>query len=462
MRMPLALLLLVPAVPVLAQRGAPDAGEPADVGLPRPPRRVPGLIHPRAPGPLGIPPAREASGTAWQPDVTPAYLFHGPAGRGALLITGNVFVHYIEAQSERGDGSFGSINWLRVVGRGPLAGGELELRGMLSLEPFTLGDCGYPDLLATGGLCEELGLLHDRQAPRDLFMEAALSYSRPFDESLAWEVYGGVAGEPALGPVPYPHRISSLINPIAPIGHHGLDSTRTASGVLTVGLFGPRWKVEGSLFDSRAPDADRLDLDLDVPDSYAGRVWLVPVDHWAVQASLGRLDEAATNAPAEARDDVLRASASATGLYPFGALSYWTATAAWGRNVELRDDTATDAFLLETTLDLEERDVVFGRLEVVQKTGRDLALGEPMLDDSIFRVAKAQFGYVRQIGPVADLLPGLGGSMSVGFLPRGLERFYGARRPVGWAVFAVVRPARLEQVEDEMDGAVPHEAVFGP
>ena len=44
------------------------------------------------------------------------------------------------------------------------------------------------------------------------------------------------AGEPALGPAGFPHRVSSMLNPVAPISHHWLDSSHISFGVVTAGL----------------------------------------------------------------------------------------------------------------------------------------------------------------------------------------------------------------------------------
>jgi hypothetical protein len=49
---------------------------------------------------------------------------------------------------------------------------------MVSLEPWTIRGCGYPDLLASGELCGG-EVIHDRQHPHDLVMELAAVYDRP-------------------------------------------------------------------------------------------------------------------------------------------------------------------------------------------------------------------------------------------------------------------------------------------
>ena len=45
--------------------------------------------------------------------------------------------------------------------------------------------------------------------------------------------YGAIAGEPALGPVAFPHRNSAMADPLATLGHHWMDSTHITFGVLT-------------------------------------------------------------------------------------------------------------------------------------------------------------------------------------------------------------------------------------
>lgn len=107
-------------------------------------------------------------------------------------------------------------------------------------------------------------------------MELAANYRRRSRKALPSNSTAVPAGEPALGPPAYPHRISALPNPIAPIGHHWLDATHISFGVATAGLYGRTWKIEGSLFNGRERDENRYDLDLGALDSYSGRIWLSP------------------------------------------------------------------------------------------------------------------------------------------------------------------------------------------
>ena len=212
-------------------------------------------------------PSREASGTAWLPDETPMYAVSRTLAGWNVMIHGAVFGQFLYEPGEKHrTGGFASrqassVNWLMVMGRRRVGDGRVGLRAMASIEPWTVSDCGFINLLATGERCEG-DTIHDRQHPHDLFMEFAADYDRPLGGSLRWQIYAGLAGEPALGPAAFPHRVSSMPNPVAPITHHWLDSSHITFGLITTGLYQPRWKAEMSVFNGREPDAQRADLDL--------------------------------------------------------------------------------------------------------------------------------------------------------------------------------------------------------
>jgi hypothetical protein len=381
--------------------------------------------------------ARDSSGTAWLPDLTPMYAMHARRGAWQLMLHGNLFLQYLHETGDRGDQQLGSINWVMGMAHRPIGSGRLSFRGMFSAEPATIGGCGYPDLLASGERCEGEGI-HDRQHPHDLLMEMALAYDAPLAGSVRWQLYGGPAGEPALGPVAFPHRISALSNPLAPIGHHWLDSTHVTFGVVSGGVYGRRWKAEASAFNGREPDEKRTDLDLAALDSYAARGWLLPTQNVAIQVSAGKLTEAE---PAESGGpalDITRITASATFHAMRGGNAIWATTAAWGRNVE--SGRGSNAVLLETSVTLNDRDAWFGRFEVARKSAHDLALGE---HDDTFSVAKVQGGYTRYFDAWRGLKAGVGGSVSAGLLGARLTPAYGSRASPGFALFATLRPAAM-------------------
>ncbi len=380
-------------------------------------------------------PARDGSGTSWLPDDTPMYAVHRQAGDWTLMGHGSVFMQYLHDTGDRGSRQVGSVNWFMGMADRTAGDGHLGFRGMLSLEPWTIRGCGYPDLLASGEFCNGEAI-HDRQHPHDLFMEIAATYDRPFVAGLRLQVYGGPVGEPALGPTAFPHRISAMPSPLAPITHHWLDATHITYGVATGGVYGRRWKAEASVFNGREPDDNRTDFDFGAMDSYSARVWFLPARPWALQVSAGHLREAEAGHDGGPRIDVDRVTASATYHRIFRAGSIWASTIGWGRNKEPGAD-ATNAFLAETNVTLDERDSWFGRLELSQKAGRDLAID----GDEPFAVAKLQAGYTRYFQAWHGLRPGVGAELSAGVVPDSLKSSYGGRVNGGFGVFVTLRPA---------------------
>lgn len=421
----------------------PAAEEPGDPHHPAAHAAMPA-------GPLGIPAARDGSGTSWLPDASPMHALHGRRGDWQLMFHGNAFLYYFDEGGDRGDQDFGSINWAMGMARRPLGAGDVTLRAMLSLEPATVEECGYPVLLATGETCEGGRPIHDRQHPHDLFMELAGLYRRELTAALGVEGYAALSGEPALGPTAFPHRLSALPNPIAPITHHWLDATHISFGVVTAGVFGRRWKAEASRFNGREPDEERWDLDLDALDSFSGRLWWLPGERWALQVSTGHLEEAEAAGPGEERADVDRHTASATYHRPLGDGRLLAATGAWGRNDEEGEET--DAVLAEVSLDLDHRHTLFARAEWAEKTGHDLALPDHELEERTFDVGSLLLGWVVQGQARGGWRPGVGAKVSVSFVPDSLGPVYGSRTPFGWGLFASLRPAAGEHGRSQPHG----------
>ena len=396
-------------------------------------------------------PAREGSGTAWLPDETPMYGVPRTLGKWEVMLHGTVFGQFLYEPGEKHrTGGFSSrqvssVNWLMAMARRRVGAGRVGLRTMASVEPWTVRDCGFINLLATGEMCEG-DTIHDRQHPHDLIMELAADYDRPVHESLRWQVYAGLSGEPALGPVGFPHRVSAMPNPVAPITHHWLDASHIAFGLMTTGFYDRRWKAEMSIFNAREPDARRMDLDLASLDSVSGRFTFMPTTRLAVQISTGHLREAEAEFPPQPRSTLRRTTASATHHRPVGADGIWATTLAYGVDAGREVipgavvDLVTHAGLLETNLSIGERHTCFGRIEVVGKPGHDLHVHEAPTD--VFVVSKLQAGYVRYLRPWKSIVAGVGGTASISIVPSALAPRYSGRVAPGFGVFLTIRPSR--------------------
>jgi hypothetical protein len=357
---------------------------------------------------------------------------HVEAGAWTLTLHGNLFVQYLQewAPIHRGSRQLGSVNWFMTTAHHAAAGGRARARVMFCLEPWTIPGCGYPDLLATGELCDGDGL-HDRQHPHDLFMELAAEYEHPAARGLTWHVYGGLAGEPALGPPAFPHRAAAASNPVAPISHHWLDATHISFGVVTAALSGGRWRAEASAFNGREPDESRGGLDLAPLDSMAGRLTFRPHASLALQVSAGRLESAEQDFANGPRYDITRVTAS--GIYTGRALA---ATLAWGVNTERGQ--RTHAGLAEASLSLAGGGVLFGRAELNSKPSHALHIHER--PGAVLTVGKLQGGYAHYLPAARRVQMGFGGSVSASFVPSSIRPNYGGVG-LGLAAFTTIRPA---------------------
>ena len=396
-------------------------------------------------------PTRETSGTSWLPQSTPMYGVHRPWRGWDIRLNGVVFVQALFEPRERhrtGGASTrqgGSLNWGMAQARRNLGGGRFGVRTMFSAEPWTVPGCGSLSFLATGEVCEG-DTIHDRQQPHDLFMELAVEYERGLRGPWRWQIYAGLAGEPALGPPGYPHRASAMINPIGPITHHWLDATSVTFGLVTLGVHNQRWKAETSIFNGREPDERRVDLDLGAFDSIAGRVSFLPTERLAVQVSGGRLREATTDFPFPGDDPVTRLTTSAVYHVPLGASGLWATTVACGMN-HVRETVAggllhatTIGALLESSVTFSGRHTVFGRGEVGGMPAHHLHAHE--YATSVFAIGKVQVGYVRHLKAAKGLVAGIGGTVSLGLLSPELAPRYSGRTSPSFGAFLSLQAAR--------------------
>lgn len=364
------------------------------------------------------PGSREASGTSWQPEATPMEGLHFMKGDWSLMLHGFATLAYTDQGGRRGDEKIFSANMLMGMAQRPVGEGTFGLRGMLSLEPATIGKHGYPLLLQTGETGDGETPLIDRQHPHDLFMELALAYSHRTGAESSLFAYFGLPGEPALGPPAFMHRFSGMENPEAPITHHWFDSTHITYGVGTLGYVLGQFKLDGSVFTGREPDEHRWDIEAPRFDSYSARLSWNPGPGWSFQASYGHI-----NSPEQLHPniDTERLTVSAS-YHKQWKHAHWQTLLAWAQN---RNDPGRnlDAFLLESALRLQDKHTILGRAENVEKDEL-FREGDP-LEHRKFTVTKLSLGYLYDFPKLGPVRLGVGGIGSVHLLPGALEPAYG-------------------------------------
>jgi hypothetical protein len=381
-------------------------------------------------GMLGpYPMSREASGTSWQPDFAMHEGIHAMRGPWTMMLHGFADLVSDHQGGARGDDKVFSNNMVMGMAQRPAGAGTLGLRAMLSAEPATIGKEGYPLLLQTGETADGRTHLIDRQHPHDLFMELSGIYSVSSGNRSLF-VYGGLPGEPALGPPAFMHRFSGIALPEAPITHHWLDSSHITFGVLTAGAVLDRVKLEASAFRGREPDQDRWNIETPKLDSHAFRVSLNPAPAWSLQASYGRIESPEQLAP---EIDVDRTTASAIYAHDDGG-RHWETTFAWGRNRN-RPGRILDAFLIEAAAQFRAMHTLFARAERVEKDEL-FEEGHP-LHGRAFEVGKVSVGYRIDPWRGEHVTAGIGALASLFSIPTAAEGAYGTS-PTSALVFAHV------------------------
>ena len=369
----------------------------------------------------GYPAAREASGTAWQPDSSNHRGVMIEAGDWGLMSHGDLnFVADTQSSPRGGDKLFGS-GMLMGMAQRPLGGGTLQFKAMVSPDPL-MGRRGYPLLLAAGETANGVDRLVDRQHPHELIMELSVSASQAIGKNASLFAYGGLPGEPAFGPPAFMHREAIMDSPEAPISHHWLDSTHISFGVVTAGVVVGSAKVEMSRFNAREPDQHRFDIETGRLDSTAVRVSWNPTRTLSLQGSYGEFRD-----PEQLEPGVNQKRWSASALYadeiaPGVKLA---TTIAWGRKIV--DGLGDDAVALEASVKTGPW-TVFSRAEMTEN--RELVESGDGHGPA-YRVGKASVGVIRDVPIARHVSLGVGGLVSINAVPDALASLYGGNNPLG-------------------------------
>lgn len=420
----------MPGMPGMKPEPPPTQQQPTAPQHEHDMQNMPGMHHDDTEQPTHL-----MSGTHLEPASTPAPMWMKQVGPWMLMAHGNVFLTGNFQGGPRGLHRFESTNWLMLMEHRKLGPGVLEFHQMLSAEPGTLPAGGSPQLFQTGETYKGLPLV-DKQHPHDLFGELTAQYTVPLNEHVSWSIYGGPVGEPALGPVAFMHRASAAEIPTAPLGHHLQDSTHISYGVVTTGFKVGKFKLEGSAFNGREPDENRLTFDFGPLDSWAARISFAPGRNWAAQYSFGRLIHPEQLEP----ENINRQTASITYNRPL-ARGNLASTFVWGQNDKRVLKTTQESFLLESVLNFMERNYVYTRLELVDKDELQGALIPP---NRSFRIGGYTFGGVRDLLHNSKINLGLGADVTFYSKPDVLNAAYGDN-PVSAKVFLRIRPGTMKR-----------------
>ncbi len=367
-----------------------------------------------------------ASGTSTNPPSWEMPMLMPRLGSWNVMFMGQAFLVDTQQSGARGRDKFYSPNAFMGSAEHSVGRGSFMLQTMFSLEPATVTNRSYPLLFQTGETAFGKPLV-DAQHPHDLIMSLGLHYAHPLGKNAMLQLYYAPVGDPALGPVAFPHRASAAELPQAALGHHWQDSTHIADNVATAALKYKWIRLEASGFYGSEPDENRWNIDWGPMNSYSGRVTVTPSRHWMAQFSAGRL----TMPERRHQGDVRRTTASLHYSRSMPDASAWSTSFIWGRNHDLSTNRSRDSYLVETVYPIGRRNFLTARAESVDKD-------ELFEDGSTFRIQGYTFGYTRDLGDFKDIETGVGANLTAYAIPSSLKPYYGDH-PVGLNIYLRLR-----------------------
>ncbi|HWC96083.1 MAG TPA: hypothetical protein VG456_05025 [Candidatus Sulfopaludibacter sp.] len=354
-----------------------------------------------------------ASGTSRNPASWTMPMLMTRAGSWNLMFMGTAFLVDTQQSGPRGGDKLYSPNNFMFSAEHSLWGGSLMFQTMLSLEPATITNRSYPLLFQTGETAYGRPLV-DAQHPHNFVMSAGVQYAHKLGEATTLQFYYAPVGDPALGPVAYPHRASAAELPQAPISHHWQDSTHIADNVATVAVQYSWLRLEASGFYGTEPGENRWRFEWGSMNSYSGRVSVAPTKNWSFQLSAGRL----ANPERQEQGDVTRVTSSLSYSRPIGDNS-WSTSLIWGRNHDTVTQHNLNSYLAETVYPVSPRNFLTGRWELVDK--------DELAAAGIWRIGAYTAGYTRDLGSLPFLETGIGANLTAYTLPENLKPLYGGR-----------------------------------
>lgn len=367
----------------------------------------------------------QASGTSMNPKSAAMPMIGLKTGSWNWMFMGTAYLVDTQQSGPRGGDKFYSPNWFMSAAEHSLGAGSVMFQLMASLDPATITQRRYPLLFQTGETAFGKPIV-DGQHPHDLIMALGVQYAHPLSATTTFQLYFAPVGDPALGPVAFPHRASAAELPQATLGHHWQDSTHIANEVVTAGISHGIFRLEASGFHGREPNENRWNIDYGAIDSWSTRLSISPTRNWMGQVSVGRL----AHPEALESGDIVRSTASLH--YSSGG---WSSSLIWGRNHKTATRRDGNSFALESVAPAGRKNFITGRIELVDKD--ELFDAQPLAGLS-FRIGAYTVGYTRDVELIRFAQTGIGANFTTYTLPSALQPYYGSR-PFGVNIYVRFR-----------------------
>ena len=311
-----------------------------------------------------------------------------------------VFVtHASQAGPEKSENTLFSTNWFAASTERQRGDFAFLAGGRISLEPLTIPEGGYPQLL------QYAPPLVDRMRAQDLVQEAAIG--------LKWRslrLYLAPVGEPALGAEPFAQRSSSIDFAEAPLSYDIQESFHVATRVINAGFATKSFAIDGGVFHASHTTGRHSTIDDGDIDSWSARLTIAPDSRLSAQISSGKLDEV----------DVTSASLTYNGPV-FATSALWT-----------KRDTQS-AYGAETSIHLG-RNTILGRAEWVDRPAGVFTVDARTM-------AHVTLGYILDVFKTDAQRAGIGVNIDYHSDTKQLIRDYG-HKPQGVFIFARWRATR--------------------
>lgn len=359
---------------------------------------------------------RNISGTSWNVGPAPHHPHISDRGAWTTFFGGALFATY---SSESGPADqrheVFSTNWVAAAAQRSLGSrGLLLFRGRASLEPLTVKEAGYPQILqyispANGGP------MLDSMRAHDLLGEAAADLAFRTTTASYLHLYLAPVGDPAFGAVPYAQRASSEEFAEAPFAYDIQETTHDSTRVVTAG-FGSRFlTLEGSVFHDAVTTGRHTSIDNGAIDSRSARLVITPANNFAVQVSRAEVGDAKRE----------MTSASMT----YGSESA-AVSAIWTRRLNPTGEELQSGAVEATVR--ASRNTIMARLESVDRPPG--FLGKPGVE----RTTHFAIGYIFDVLTRAGYRGGVGANVDYHTKYRELPSRYG-HKPQGLYVFFRLR-----------------------
>lgn len=379
-----------------------------------------------------------ASGTSVNPASWTMPMIMTHFGSWNTMFMGVGFLVDTQQSGPRGGDKLYSPNWFMASAEHRVGEkGAFQFDLMLSLDAATITGERYPLLFQTGETAYGKPLV-DAQHPHTFIMSLGFHYAHQLGDDTTLELYFAPVGDPALGPVAFPHRASASELPQATLSHHWQDSTHIADEVVTVGISHKKVRLEASGFYGSEPGENRWIIESGPINSWATRLWFFPSKNWTAQVSVGRIAHPEALEPG----DQVRATASLQYSRPMPG-GAWSSSFIWGRNHSTATFRNLNSYLVESVFPLTRKNFITGRAELVDKD--ELFNGQPDIErhldtlyGSTFRIGAYTIGYTRDVNVLRFVETGIGANFSTYSLPNAIKPYYG-NHPVGGNIFVRFR-----------------------